>query len=33
MGIDLIQTEGHFSNENPSNGARGLVERAELISF
>ena len=30
MGIDLIQTEGHFSNENPSNGARGLVERAEL---
>ncbi len=30
MGIDLIQTEGHFSNEKPSNGARGLVERAEL---
>lgn len=30
MGIDLIQTEGHFSNEHPSNGARGLVERAEL---
>ena len=30
LGIDLIQTEGHFSNENPSNGARGLVERAEL---
>ncbi len=29
MGVDLIQTEGHFSAE-PSNGARGLVERAEL---
>lgn len=29
MGIDLIQTEGHFSAE-PSDGARGLVERAEL---
>ena len=30
IGIDLIQTEGHFSNENPSNGVRGLIERAEL---
>ena len=29
IGVDLIQTEGHFSKE-PSNGARGLVERAEL---
>ena len=29
IGVDLIQTEGHFSAE-PSNGARGLVERAEL---
>ena len=29
IGIDLIQTEGHFSAE-PSNGARGLIERAEL---
>ena len=30
MGIDLIQTEGHFSKEMPSNGVRGLIERAEL---
>ena len=30
LGIDLIQTEGHFSKENPSNGVRGLIERAEL---
>lgn len=30
IGIDLIQTEGHFSNEAPSNGVRGLIERAEL---
>ena len=30
LGVDLIQTEGHFSNENPSNGVRGLLERAEL---
>ena len=30
LGVDLIQTEGHFSNETPSNGVRGLVERAEL---
>ncbi len=29
IGVDLIQTEGHFTAE-PSNGARGLVERAEL---
>lgn len=29
LGIDLIQTEGHFSAE-PSNGAKGLLERAEL---
>ena len=30
IGVDLIQTEGHFSNESPSNGVRGLIERAEL---
>lgn len=30
MGIDLIQTEGHFSNENQSAGVKGLMERAEL---
>ncbi len=30
LGVDLIQTEGHFSNEAPSNGVRGLIERAEL---
>ncbi len=30
IGIDLIQTEGHFTNESPSNGVRGLIERAEL---
>ena len=30
LGIDLIQTEGHFTNEAPSNGVRGLIERAEL---
>ena len=29
LGIDLIQTEGHFSKD-PTNGVRGLVERAEL---
>ena len=29
LGVDLIQTEGHFSAE-PSNGAKGLLERAEL---
>ena len=30
LGVDLIQTEGHFTNELPSNGVRGLIERAEL---
>lgn len=30
MGIDLIQTEGNFSSSNISEGARGLMERAEL---
>ncbi|MBO6086999.1 DUF561 domain-containing protein [bacterium] len=30
MGIDLIQTEGHYSSDNVSDGARGLMERAEL---
>ena len=30
IGVDLIQTEGHFTNEAPSNGVRGLIERAEL---
>jgi len=30
MGIDLIQTEGHYSSEEIPNGVRGLVERAEL---
>ena len=30
LGVDLIQTEGHFTNEAPSNGVRGLIERAEL---
>ena len=30
MGIDLIQTEGHFSSSHISDGARGLMERAEL---
>ena len=29
-GIDLIQTEGHFSADNQSDGVRGLMERAEL---
>lgn len=29
LGIDLIQTEGHFTKDQ-SNGVRGLVERAEL---
>lgn len=29
-GIDLIQTEGHFSAESQSDGVRGLMERAEL---
>ena len=30
LGVNLIQTEGHFNNESPSNGVRGLIERAEL---
>jgi hypothetical protein len=30
MGIDLIQTEGHYSNDVIPSGVRGLVERAEL---
>ena len=30
MGIDLIQTEGHYSSDSQSNGVRGLMERAEL---
>ena len=30
LGVDLIQTEGHFSSESPSNGVKGLLERAEL---
>lgn len=29
-GIDLIQTEGHFSADNQADGVRGLMERAEL---
>jgi len=29
-GIDLIQTEGHFSAEAQADGVRGLMERAEL---
>ena len=30
MGIDLIQTEGHYSSETIPSGVRGLIERAEL---
>lgn len=30
MGIDLIQTEGHFAKDEQSNGVRGLMERVEL---
>lgn len=30
MGIDLIQTEGHYSSDITSDGVRGLMERAEL---
>ena len=30
MGIDLIQTEGHYSSSSMSDGVRGLMERAEL---
>ena len=29
-GIDLIQTEGHFSADSQADGVRGLMERAEL---
>ncbi len=29
-GIDLIQTEGHFSAAHQADGVRGLMERAEL---
>lgn len=30
MGIDLIQTEGHYNLDSQSNGVKGLMERAEL---
>ncbi|MCI1274221.1 MAG: DUF561 domain-containing protein [Clostridiaceae bacterium] len=30
MGVDLIQTEGHFSSNHQSDGVKGLMERAEL---
>lgn len=30
MGIDLIQTEGHYSVESNLSGARALMDRAEL---
>lgn len=30
MGIDLIQTEGHYCSEHQADGVRGLMERAEL---
>ena len=30
LGIDLIQTEGHFSKTEQANGVRGLMERVEL---
>ncbi len=30
MGVDLIQTEGHFSKDSQADGVRGLMERAEL---
>lgn len=30
MGIDLIQTEGHYSSNNSMSGARALMDRAEL---
>ncbi len=30
MGIDLIQTEGHYSANAQSDGVRGLMEKAEL---
>ena len=30
LGIDLIQTEGHFAKTEQANGVRGLMERVEL---
>ena len=30
MGIDLIQTEGHYTSEANMSGARALIDRAEL---
>lgn len=30
LGIDLLQTEGHFVKEEPASGVRGLMERVEL---
>lgn len=30
LGIDLIQTEGHYSSDSIPTGVRGLIERAEL---
>ena len=30
MGIDLIQTEGHYTTESNMTGARALMDRAEL---
>ena len=30
LGIDLIQTEGHYSSDDIPSGVRGLIERAEL---
>ena len=30
LGIDLIQTEGHYTSESVPTGVRGLIERAEL---
>lgn len=30
MGVDLIQTEGHYNSNSQSDGVRGLMERAEL---
>ncbi len=30
LGIDLLQTEGHFAKEDPATGVRGLMERVEL---
>ncbi|MBP3924551.1 DUF561 domain-containing protein [bacterium] len=30
LGVDLIQTEGHFSSDSQVSGVRGLMERAEL---